>query len=113
MRVTGVVVGAVGVGGLVTAGVLAGLAKGKYNQSLNQCEPNAPNMCMTGGVSERDTARGLGNGATVAVIAGGVVAAAGVVLWLVAPREAAGAPTGRTSLWVAPSPAGAALGGAF
>ena len=82
----------VGIGMLVTGGVglgatglLAGLAVGKKNESNDKGYCNAQNQCSEMGLDIRRQAVGLGNGATAALIVGGVLASSGLVLLLTAP----------------------------
>ncbi len=86
-RVAGVVIGAVGVVALGAGGLVGLAAKGKANDSNNLCDPQNPNSCTPAGKKERDDAIGLGNVATVVVIAGGVATAAGIVLFVTAPSS--------------------------
>ncbi len=107
---TGLATGAVGVVSLGVSGVLALKAKNKDDES----------GCVDGGCPDSDSleansdARSLGNIATVTVIAGGVLTAAGATLFLVAPR-----PEGRRETTMALTPtlgtngAGLGLSGRF
>lgn len=91
-------IGAMTVGGLGlgVGALLGGLAIGK-NKESNQSECNERNQCTDAGLDQRKSALGLGYGSTAAIIAGGVVAAGGLVLMLTAPPrapESAGAKDG-------------------
>jgi hypothetical protein len=107
------VVGGTGVAGLIAGAVLAGVAKAKYDESLDHCpDRDKPNDCYAGAVPLRDRARALGTGATIAFVAGSVALAAGGVLWVVLPAPktetaAKGAARVGTRRWLG---AGAVLG---
>jgi hypothetical protein len=79
--------------GLGAAGLGVGVALGlvaKSNADDAPCEEN--NQCTSAGVTERDDAVALGHVATVVFVAGGVLAAGGIVLWATAPSgDVAGA----------------------
>jgi hypothetical protein len=84
-RTAALVVGGVGLVGLGLGAVFTVMAKSKYDASLESCRPTDPTLCTQAGVDERDGARTFGNVATVGYVAGGALAAAGVVLWFTAP----------------------------
>lgn len=86
-RPLGIAVAALGAVGLGTGGLLAGLALGKKSASneASHCDPR--NTCDEIGLALRHQAVGLGNGATAALVAGGVLAAGGVVLLITAPSR--------------------------
>lgn len=109
MRKAGVGVAAVGIVGLGIAGGLAGAALGKKNESDLDCVVDA---CSPRGIVVRNEARGLGDGATVALISGGVLVAAGATLFLLGGPKAP-ATTGQRSVWMVPfaSPTSAGLAG--
>jgi len=96
LRVVALVTGGVGVVGLGVGTAFGFVAMSK--QSSAGCPKN---VCPNEGAAQtiRD-AEGAGTISTVGFIAGGVLAATGVVLWLVAPN---GARTSAASLRVAPS----------
>lgn len=91
LRTVGVAAGAAGVLGLGAAGVLTGLALSKKAESDKDCQGD---VCGATGFDVRKDARSLGDGATIALVAGGVLAAAGITLVIVGgPRAAAPPPT--------------------
>jgi serine/threonine-protein kinase len=104
----------VGVAGLIGVGVGAGLgisAKSKLDQSNNgPC--GAGDRCTPAGLALRQDASSAATGSTVAFVIGGIAVAAGVVVYLTAPRGDA-----RTGWTVAPAPVagggGAILAGSF
>jgi hypothetical protein len=86
-RMAGIVVGGVGVVGIVVGSVFGGLAISKWNSAKADCGawcgPSAPAQ------DEKATASTDGTISTVAFIAGGVALAAGIVLFVTAPRKKA------------------------
>ncbi|MEZ4296517.1 MAG: hypothetical protein R3B70_16210 [Polyangiaceae bacterium] len=98
--------GAAGVVGLAIGGIFGGLTLGKVGDANKTCTPNGGDsfICDEAGAKLRDEAKGLSTISTVGLIAGGILAAGGVVLWFTAPsgpapsKEAAS----RRSLFVAP-----------
>ena len=126
-------VGAAGVAGLVVGGVLGGLTLGKVGDANKSCTEGASGsfVCDEAGAKLRDEAGGLAMGSTISLVAGGVLAAGGVVLWLTAPSGAAtsetasgssgsrgssGARSPGRALWIAPvvgPTTGLAAGGTF
>jgi hypothetical protein len=88
LKTVGLIVGGVGVAGLAVGGVFGILALSQ-NASANSghCGGSlgGANQCDPTGVSLRSQAVSYGNVSTVAFIAGGVLAAGGATLWLVAP----------------------------
>lgn len=85
-RIEGIVVGVVGLVGLGVGGGLAGAASSSWQTSLSEC--STPTNCTNHdqAVVDHDNAVGLATGSTVAFIAGGVLAATGLVLFLTAPH---------------------------
>jgi hypothetical protein len=88
LKTVGLIVGGVGVAGLAAGGIFGFLALSK-NSSANSghCGGSlgGANQCDATGVSLRSDAVTFGNISTIAFIAGGVLAAGGATLWLVAP----------------------------
>jgi hypothetical protein len=76
-RVASVVVTGVGGLGMGVGGILGLVAKGQYNTAYNEKQPIRD--------TDSKSAVGTANVATVFVVAGAVVAAGGLVLWLTAP----------------------------
>jgi tetratricopeptide (TPR) repeat protein len=86
---------AVGGAGVVIGGVLAGLAKARYDEAVGRCTLGPAGMgCGQSSVDLASGAVGLGDGATVAMVAGGVVLAGGLALWLTAPPSPSPSPAG-------------------
>ncbi len=110
----GLTIGGFVLGGLGLAGVGAGiglglLAKSQYDDVADQCPDN---QCSGAAFEERNGARTLGDGATVAVAIGGAAAATGVVLVVLGFTQSGAyrSEAPRVSLpLLAPIPGGAAL----
>lgn len=77
----------VGVVGLGASGYLAFDARDTYNSALDTHCTGAKDMCSDEGLRLTADARGQANLATVFAIAGSVVAAGGLVLYLTAPSS--------------------------
>lgn len=130
-RTAGWAVGAVGLGGVVVGAVLGGLAVAQADIVRAQCgegiDPRFPQddtRCTREGLDAVFTGRSLGQGATVALAAGGSLAVLGLVLVVTAPspaeRKPANAAGERRSRWISAGvlsagPGGVSLGvkGAF
>lgn len=83
----GLVAAGVGVVGLGVGGYFGLHAKSKYDDSnKNGCDEKT-NDCSGAGTGLRNDARDAGNLSTVFVVAGGVLAAGGLTLWLLSPGE--------------------------
>jgi hypothetical protein len=84
-------IGAMGLGGagVAVGAVLGGLALSKNGASNDGDQCDALNRCDDAGLALRNEAMGLGTGSTVAIAAGAVVLAGGVVLFATAPSAAA------------------------
>jgi hypothetical protein len=72
----------IGVVGLGLGTTYAVLAKGKYDDSLNDCDADAPNLCGARGLELRNDARTKGDIATVSLIVGGAALAGAGIVWL-------------------------------
>ncbi len=86
-RIVGLVTGGVGIVGLGVGAVYGLMAKSKKSDSDAHCF--AGDVCDSDGLVLRHEAGGRADVATVGFIAGGVLVAAGVVIYLVAPRASA------------------------
>lgn len=86
-RTTAYIVGGVGAAALLAGGVFAVLANGNNSDSKEQCADDDPNACSVAGKGLRDDALNQAAIATVLGIAGGVVLAAGVTLYVTAPSD--------------------------
>lgn len=87
-RPAAMVVAGLGVAGLAAGAGTFALAVQKRDESLLDCRPD--NHCNDIGYRVRNEARGLGDGATAALVAGGLLLSAGVVLFFTAPRRSEG-----------------------
>lgn len=77
-----------GAAGIAAGAVLGGLALAKNGESDEPGRCDAQDRCDPTGFKLRNSARALGDGATVALIAGGALAAGGLTLLLTAPSSA-------------------------
>lgn len=90
--VAGIVVGGAGVLGIVVGTVLGIVAKSTYDSAVtSECGGNASH-CSGAGLSQISSAHGQAAASTASFIAGGVLAATGVTLWLTARQSVRAAP---------------------
>jgi hypothetical protein len=101
-RLLGVITGGVGVVGIGVGSVFGAIAMGKNNSASGHCNGS---VCDAPTVSTLNDARTDATVSTVAFAAGGVLLAAGVVLYLTAPK---GAPT--AGLILSPGAGGSVAG---
>lgn len=113
-----------GLVGIAVGAAFGADALGKHAALEGHCSPGAPRACDAEGLriaSDQSTVAAV---STAGFVAGGVLAVAGVVLWVVAPSGGAGAArggagsgeSGRARVWVAPvvgREVGAAVGAAW
>jgi len=86
-RTVALVAGGVGVVGVVVGSIFGLKSKSEHDEAENYCDGN---RCTDArGVSAGNAAHSAGNVSTVAMIIGGVGLAAGVTLWLTAPKAPA------------------------
>ena len=84
-RLLGLVLGGAGVAGLAVGGIFGLVSKSTYDHALQtDCRGNT-NGCSTQGAQEGQTAHSQAMVSTVGFIAGGVLLAAGAVLYFTAP----------------------------
>jgi len=108
-RVAGIVIGAAGLVGLALGGAFAGVAFSNWQSSQSICSATlCPSATRQSAVDDHDTAITFAAASTASFIAGGVLAAAGIVVFLLAPRSHEA-----QAFWVRPSPMGVTLGGSF
>lgn len=88
-RIAGLAIVGLGVGGLVAGGVFGAMARSHNEDAkaicggdIDRCDPGRTNEAQ----DEVDQARSAARISTVAVAAGGVAVAAGVILYLTAPK---------------------------
>jgi tetratricopeptide (TPR) repeat protein len=93
LRTTGVTLAAVGAASALTGLVLALVAKSHYDDARSECGGRVSD-CSRDAVTTGDSARSLANGATVALIGGGSVAALGGALIVLSPRTTSGPDAG-------------------
>jgi hypothetical protein len=114
MKIAGYVVGGVGVVGLAFGATFGFVAKSKNDQALQNCRTSM--YCTAQGLSLTSDAKTAATLSDVFFIGGGVLAATGVVLVIVAPSNKSGS-TSSASAWLAPGGGpggmGMTLGGAW
>jgi hypothetical protein len=84
LKTVGLVAGAVGVAGLGFGSVAGLVAKSKNDQALQNCRTST--LCSQTGLSLTNDAKSWATISTAAFVAGGVLAAGGLTMFLVAPR---------------------------
>jgi hypothetical protein len=114
----GLGIGAVGVVGLGVSGALAIVAVGKNGDADDLCGEGSATCTTQEGVDASSDAQGMGNAATGALVAGGVLTTIGIIVFLAAPYEKESAATiGGSRVALTPSApnadAGVSLGGRF
>jgi hypothetical protein len=77
----------VGVASLATSGMLSKFAVDKFDTSNFTGHCHGHDECDDAGLAIRAQAMGLANGATAAIVVGGVLSAGGLVMVLVAPSK--------------------------
>jgi hypothetical protein len=97
-RVLGLAIGGVGVGGLAIGAIFGALASSSWSSVTTQC-PTFKG-CSSAVGNDRDSAATSATVSTVGFIAGGVLAATGLTLFLTAPKDTAKA--GAVGLEVGP-----------
>lgn len=112
MRIAGLTIAGVGAAGVVVGAIFGGLAIGKKNDASPNCLPDF-SRCNTTGKAAVDDAMTMANVSTVAFIAGGVLAAAGLTVFFLAPKSHAEAASLSVHVGSAGGPLGLTLGGAF
>lgn len=83
MRIAALASGGLGVAGLAVGGIFGGLALSHASDARDHCVTR----CDGDGLDARKDARSSADISTIGLIAGGVLLAGGVVLWLVAPQR--------------------------
>jgi hypothetical protein len=112
LKTVGLVVGAVGLVGLGVGAAFGFVAKSKNDQALEPQNCRTSTLCTQTGLSLTDDAKRAATLSTVSFIAGGVLLAGGLTLWLTAP-SAQHTGSVRVAPVVAQSYGGLALDGAF
>jgi hypothetical protein len=98
IRVSGFVVGGLGLAGVVVGSVLGLMASSSNDESMGYCRTET--FCSDEGIALRETAQDEATGSTVGFVAGGALLAAGLIMVLAAPSEAeAAAVAARAERW--------------
>jgi hypothetical protein len=114
-RLTGIVLSGVGLAGVALGAVFGALTINDWSHSKSEC-PSTENCPNRGpAIADRQSALRAATVSDVGFIAGGVVVAAGIAVWLTAPSgtEDAAAVAVRVGLSFGPGGAGLALTGGF
>jgi hypothetical protein len=103
----------VGLGGVAAGAVFAGQAGDKNTASKSLCSPTNPDFCSAAGKQARSQAIADGNIATVGLIAGPILAATGVALFVAGSvgNRTEHAPSGALSMEAAPMVGAGLFGG--
>lgn len=88
-RTAGIVVASAGVVGIVVGGIFGIVSISKNSQADKECQPPDHTRCTAQGVDLGQSATTAGNVSTSAFIAGGVLFAGGLALYLTAPSDRA------------------------
>lgn len=112
LKTAGFVTAGVGVAALVGGGVTGYLASSKFNELENDC-PIRNNCAVNDLEQRRSSIKTLSTATNLLLIGGGVLAAAGITMVLLAPSGSAGSPA--VSLQFSPVPSGGhvTLSGSF
>jgi len=95
-QIAALVAGGIGVVGIGVGTVFGFISKSKHDEAERSCQGDE---CTTQqGLDASMDAHKAGNVSTVAMIVGGVGLAAGVTLWLTAPKPNSGAPSAQVGL---------------
>ncbi len=105
MRIAGGTMIGVGVAGVIVGGLFGGLAIGKKNDASPMCTSDF-SRCTSAGKALVDDAMTFATISTIGFIAGGILAAAGVVVFVIAPKS-------KEAVSVSFAPSGFTIGGAF
>ncbi len=110
-RTAAYVIGGIGLAGLAAGGVLGAVALSAQSREKSDCASLA--ACTNPGPARGDysTAGAFADASTAAFVAGGVLAAGGVAMWLLVPSSSNGAAT--TGVQIVPSPAAFVVRGSF
>ncbi len=113
MRAAGLATAGVGVAGLVVGAIFGGLAMGKKSDALPNCTADL-SRCNATGKAAIDDAFTFATVSTIAFIAGGALAAGGLILFFAAPKAHSKESAALTiRLGSSGGPLGLTLGGAF
>lgn len=112
-RPLGITLTGLGAVGLGVGTALGLMAKSTFDDTASHCDTKT-NICDSDGITQRSSAVSQGNAATGVFIAGAVLAAGGVVLWITAPsHKAAASVAAPSAVGVSVGPGSAWLQGSF
>jgi hypothetical protein len=110
-KTVALIVGGVGVVGIGVGSAFGLIAKSKNDQALQNCRTST--LCSQQGLDLTDDAKHAATVSTIAFVAGGVVLAGGIVLWLTAPSSSPSTTGLRFEPLVGTSLGGGALSGSW
>ena len=87
-RVAAYVTGGVGIAGLLVSVVTGAITWGQKGVIVDNCKVAVPRVCNEQGQSASDLAKTLGVVSTVTIVAGGVLLATGIILFVTEPAPA-------------------------
>jgi hypothetical protein len=99
LRPMGWTLTSMGVASGATSGILTWLALRQQSASVSSGHCDANNRCDAEGVAMRERALGMMHGATATAIAGGVLAAGGITMLIVAPKKRDDTPRKTAGPW--------------
>jgi hypothetical protein len=97
LKIAGIVTLGVGGAGLIVGAITGGLALGDHSDISNGCPD--PKNCPASLQGKIDSYHTMGTISTIGFVAGGILAAAGIVMWVLAPSSKK---TEKAAAWITP-----------
>jgi hypothetical protein len=97
LKIAGIVTLGVGGAGLVLGAITGGLALGDHSDIASSCPD--PKNCPASVQGKIDSYHTMGTISTIGFVAGGVLAVAGIVMWVLAPSAKK---TEKAAAWITP-----------
>jgi len=97
LKIAGIVTLGVGGAGLILGAITGGLALGDHSDIANGCPD--PKNCPASMQGKIDSYHTMGTLSTIGFVAGGVLAVAGIVMWVLAPSAKK---TEKAAAWITP-----------
>jgi hypothetical protein len=108
LKIAGIVTLSVGGVGLILGAITGGIALGDHSDIASSCPD--PKNCPASVQSKIDSYHTMGTLSTVGFVAGGVLAVAGIVMWVLAPSAKK---TEKAAAWITLSPVSWGVAGRF
>jgi hypothetical protein len=86
-HVLGIAVGAAGLAGLAAGGIFGALARSSWNTAKGECPTYMTTGCSGPAIHEQNVAATFATASTAGFIAGGVLLAGGITVYLTAPKD--------------------------